>query len=114
VASAPPAPYQPRHLDWHPRIDTPEAASLNARFRQHTGVPMDQEAWRGWMAVQVAFEMAVRSAAGESDPLALSFDGHKGAPLRFSEDGHLVQPTVRLSGGRPVLVAAIDYDAFVA
>ncbi len=114
VASVTPSPYHPHDLDWHPRLDTPEAASLNARFRQHAGVPMDQDAWRGWMAVQVAFELAVRSAAGERDPLAFSFDGHKGTPLRFSEDGHLVQPTVRLSGGRPVLVAAIDYDAFVA
>jgi hypothetical protein len=95
-------------LDWHPDLATPGAGSLNARFRRRTGMPMDAAAWHGWMAVKVAFEIALR--AGEDDLLALQFDGHKGSPLHFSEDGHLVQPTVRVRAGRPELVEAIDLD----
>jgi hypothetical protein len=95
-------------LDWHPGLATPGAAALNARFLRQTGVPMDAAAWHGWMAVKVAFEVALR--AGEGDLLGLQFDGHKGAPLHFSEDGHLVQPTVRVRAGRPELVEAVDLD----
>jgi hypothetical protein len=113
VASA-----RPGHLtsvpgpDWHAALDTPEATQLNARFARRTGVAMDESAWRGWMAVRVAFETALRADAGEDDLLALRFNGHKGQRLRFSEDGHLVQPTCRLVGGRAVLAPAIDHDLF--
>ena len=93
--------------DWHPALTTPGAAALNARFERQTGVSMDAAAWHGWMAVKVAFEVALRA---EDDLLALQFDGYKGSPLHFSEDGHLVQPTVRLVGGRPQLVEAVDAD----
>jgi hypothetical protein len=93
--------------DWHPALATPGAAELNARFLRRTGVPMDAAAWHGWMAVKVAFEVALR---GEDDLLALQFEGHKGSPLHFSENGHLVQPTIRLVGGRPRLVEAFDPD----
>ena len=62
------------------------------------------------MAAKVAFEVALRADAGEDDLLALRFDGHKGQPLRFSEDGHLVQPTCRMVGGRATLVPPDDRD----
>ena len=68
---------------------------------------MDSAAWHGWMAVKVAFEVAMRA---DDDLLALQFDGHKGTSLYFSENGHLVQPTVRLVGGRPELAEAFDAD----
>ena len=54
--------------------------------------------------------MALRADAGEDDLLALQLDGHKGQPLRFSEDGHLVQPTCRMVAGRAVLTAPVDHD----
>ena len=97
-----------QRTDWHHTLATPGAAALNARFLRQTGMPMDAEAWRGWMAVKVAFELAVRGI--ETDPLELRFDGHKGSPLYFSEDGHLVQPTVRMAFGRAELVEAVDAD----
>jgi hypothetical protein len=84
--------------------------ALNARFHQRTGRSMDAAAWHGWMAAKVAFEVALRSDAGEDDLLALRFDGHKGQPLRFSEDGHLVQPTCRMMDGRATLAPPVSHD----
>lgn len=97
-------------LDWHPALAAPGAAQLNARFARHAGVPMDAAAWHGWMAIKVGFDVALRGTAGELDLLALQFDGHKGTPLHFSEDGHLVQPTVRLVDGRAHWAEPIDFD----
>ncbi len=85
-----------RARDWHPMLARSGAAQLNTRFRQHAGMAMDEAAWRGWMAVKVAHQAAMRTLAGEADLLALEFDGHKGMPLRFGEDGHLRQPTFRV------------------
>jgi len=64
------------------------------------------------MAVKVAFEVALRADAGEDDVHILQFDGHKGEPLHFSEDGHLMQPTVRVSDGFVELVAPHHSDSF--
>ena len=100
---------EPR-LDWHWTLDTPAAVHLNARFLRRTGRPMDEPAWRSWMAAKVAFEVALRADAGEDDLLVLQFDGHKDQPLRFSEDGHLVQPTCRMVGGRATLAPPVDRD----
>lgn len=93
--------------DWHHKLTTPGAAALNARFERQTGMRMDAAAWHGWMAVKVAFEVALRA---EDDLLTLRFEGHKGTSLHFSENGHLVQPTVRVVGGRPELIDAFDPD----
>lgn len=99
-------------LDWHPALASPGAAELGARFACRAGAPMDEAAWRGWMAVKVAFEVALRAESGEDDLHILQFDGHKGEPLHFSEDGHLVQPTVRVSDGFVELVAPHESDPF--
>lgn len=99
-------------LDWHPTLDTPEAIALTTRFARRTGVPMDEAAWRGWMAVKVAVDVALRAEAGEDDLLALRVDGHKGVPLRFSEDGHLIQPACAMVNGRAVFGPAVDHDLF--
>jgi hypothetical protein len=90
--------------DWHPALTRSGAAQLNARFMQHAGAPMDEAAWRGWMAVKVAYETAMRLHAGEPDLLALEFDGYKGSPLRFAEDGHLRQPTFRTGADARLVV----------
>jgi hypothetical protein len=84
-----------RVVDWHPDLDRFGADSLNLRFRRRFGRPMDERAWRGWVAVKLAAELALRGP--EPNPAAklesLSFDGHKGMPLRFApRDHHLVQP----------------------
>lgn len=112
VAVSPAASWPPT-VEWHPALTRHGAASLNERFLQRTGQPMDAAAWRGWMAVKVAYDLAARRAAGEDDLLAMTLDGHKGQPLRFGDDAHLIQPTYRIvAEGRPVVVAprAIDTD----
>lgn len=112
VAASPTACW-PRTEEWHPALTRHGAASLNERFLQRTGQPMDAGAWRGWMAVKVAYDLAVRRAAGEDDLLAMTFDGHKGQPLRFGDDAHLVQPTYRVGpSGQLVVVAPrpVDFD----
>jgi hypothetical protein len=86
-----------RHVDWHPDLERFGAEQLNQRFHRRFGIPMDEPAWRGWMAVKIAAELALRAPAG-SDPATtlatMSFDGHKGEQLRFdSKNHHLVQPT---------------------
>ena len=84
--------------DWHPDLKHYGADSLNLRFRRRYDAPMDEAAWRGWMAVKIAAEVALRSPAGAVDDLqkalaTMRFDGHKGAQLGFDpQDHHLVQP----------------------
>ncbi|HEX3554102.1 MAG TPA: hypothetical protein VIA62_12825 [Thermoanaerobaculia bacterium] len=84
--------------DWHPDLKHYGADSLNLRFRRRYNAPMDEESWRGWMAVKIAAEVALRTSTGFIDDLqralaTMRFDGHKGAQLGFDpQDHHLVQP----------------------
>jgi len=89
----------PALVEWHPELRRHGASQLNERFAQAADAPMTGAAWRGWMAVKVAFECALRASAGEEDLLALRFDGHKGRLLHFADDGHLVQPVYALPAG---------------
>jgi hypothetical protein len=86
-----------RHVDWHPDLERFGAEQLNERFRRRFGIPMDEPAWRGWMAVKIAAELVLRAPAGSDPATALatmSFDGHKGESLSFDpKDHHLRQPT---------------------
>ena len=79
------------HVDWSPDLERFGAEQLNQRFRRRFGIPMDEQSWRGWMAVKIAAELALRAPAG-SDPAAalatMSFDGHKGEKLRFDPRDH--------------------------
>lgn len=80
-----------RVVDWHPDLKRFGAEQLNERFHRRFGRPMDEAAWRGWMAVKIAAEIALRG--GVLQQLKDSgFDGHKGAQLRFGEDHYLMQP----------------------
>jgi hypothetical protein len=92
-----------RVVDWHPSLQKFGADALNLRFQRRFNHPMDEAAWRGWMAVKLAAELALRypgtSAGTSADTAAvsqvneLSIDGHKGMPLRFDPKGHhLIQP----------------------
>ncbi len=110
VASAPAASQGTAARDWHPALTRSGAAQLNARFRDHAGMPMDEAAWRGWMAVKVAYEAALRARSGEDDILALEFDGYKGLPLRFAEDGHLRQPMFRTAPDARVVTVPSRLD----
>jgi hypothetical protein len=77
-----------RALEWHAALERYGAAQLNQRFEQRFGAPMDAAAWIGWMLVKIAVESALRSMHIADG----SYDGHKGAPLTFDDDGQLVQP----------------------
>ncbi len=84
-----------RVVDWHPDLDRFGADALNLRFHRRFRRPMDADAWRGWVAVKIAAELALRSSGPNpaSKIESLRFDGHKGMPLRFDPpDHHLVQP----------------------
>jgi hypothetical protein len=90
-----------RVVDWHPNLVRYGAEQLNQRFLRRFGQPMDEAAWRGWMAVKAVTETALRSPGGDlAAPLAnLRFDGHKGEPLEFDpEDHHLRQPVYVVDG----------------
>lgn len=82
-------------VDWQPGLTKFGADALNLRFRRRFNQPMDEAAWRGWMGVKLAAELALRfPGAPAPDKIGeLSLDGHKGMPLRFDpKDHHLVQP----------------------
>ena len=81
-------PKNARALAWHPSLRRYGAGELNERFMSATGVPMDEDAWFGWIAVKLVVESALRNA-----PLgAVRLDGHKGTLLRFDEHRVLRQP----------------------
>jgi hypothetical protein len=88
-------------VDWHPDLVRYGAEQLNQRFRQRFGRPMDEDAWRGWMAVKIAAEAILRNPGGDlaAALASLRFDGHKGEPLEFdSKDHHLRQPVYVVDG----------------
>jgi PQQ-dependent catabolism-associated beta-propeller protein len=80
-----------RQADWRPDLERFGAEQLNQRFRRRFGIPMDESAWRGWMAVKIAAELILRAPAG-SNPAAtlatMTFDGHKGEQLFFDPKDH--------------------------
>jgi hypothetical protein len=75
-------------VEWHPKLTKYGAEQLNARFLQRFGQPMDAAAWMSWMLVKVAVDAQLRSVALAEG----RFDGHKGVPLAFGPDRHLIQP----------------------
>lgn len=90
-----------RVVDWHPDLVRYGAEQLNQRFHQRFGRPMDEAAWRGWMAVKAVAEAALRSPGGDlaATLATLRFDGHKGEPLEFDpQDHHLRQPMYLVDG----------------
>ena len=90
----------PTALLWAPTLERYGASQINSRFRTRYRLPMDGDAWAGWVAVKIASEAALRARSTNprlilsylENPLT-SFDGHKGWPLSFrSEDHQLRQP----------------------
>ncbi len=74
--------------EWHPELRKYGAEQLNARFLQRFGQPMDAAAWISWMLVKIAVDAQLREIALPDG----RFDGHKGVPLAFGPDRHLIQP----------------------
>lgn len=92
--------------DWHHDLRKFGADALNLRFSRRFDQPMDEAAWRGWMAVKLATELALRypDAIATDRIEELSIDGHKGMPLRFDpRSHHLIQPVYLVDAGEKVL-----------
>jgi hypothetical protein len=90
-------------VDWHPSLTRFGAEQLNSRFESRFGAPMDSLAWASWLAVKIAAEMALRSTPLER----LRFDGHKGEPLWFRPEDHVLrQPLYVVAGGKVVAEVA--------
>lgn len=86
-------------VDWHPSLKRFGAEQLNSRFESRFGVPMDSLAWASWMAVKISAELALRATPLER----LRFDGHKGEPLWFRPEDHVLrQPLYVVAGGKVV------------
>jgi hypothetical protein len=95
-----------RVVEWHPDLRKFGADALNLRFSRRFEQPMDEAAWRGWMAVKLVAELALRYPdASAMDKLEeLSIDGHKGMPLRFDpRSHHLIQPVYLVNAGEKVV-----------
>jgi hypothetical protein len=75
-------------VEWHPGLTRYGAEQLNARFLERFDQPMDAAAWISWMLVKIAADAQLRGVGIASG----RFDGHKGTPLAFGDDRHLVQP----------------------
>jgi hypothetical protein len=93
-------------VDWHHDLRKFGADALNLRFSRRFEQPMDEAAWRGWMAVKLITELALRyPESSATDKLEeLSIDGHKGMPLRFDpRNHHLIQPVYLVDAGEKVV-----------
>jgi len=93
-------------VDWHQDLKKFGADALNLRFSRRFEQPMDEAAWRGWMAVKLITELALRypDAVAADKIEELSLDGHKGMPLRFDpRSHHLIQPVYLVDAGEKVV-----------
>jgi hypothetical protein len=94
--AAKPAANGARAVEWHAALEKYGAGQVNARFAERRLEAADSDVWSGWMAVKVAAEAIMRDPGRPltaSRLLAMSFDGHKGIPLRFHPiNRHLIQP----------------------
>ena len=86
--------------EWHPSLVRYGAAQLNERFARRFGSGAREDGWRAWAAVKAAAEAWLRRGDRDlaSSLRALSFDGHKGAPLSFGAGGILRHPAYLVSG----------------
>jgi hypothetical protein len=93
---------------WHPDFKKFAARDLNKRFRKAQGVPMDDDAWAGWVALKIISEAVARIQTTESARLLayirheLEFDGQKGVPHTFRDTGQLRQPLLVVQAGKLV------------
>ncbi|HEX6693696.1 MAG TPA: hypothetical protein VF035_03225 [Longimicrobiales bacterium] len=97
---------------WHPALERFGAQQLNERYRRFSNRDLDGDAWLGWLAAKLAFELPVRARTTDADSLAAfarssraRFDGHKGRALLFDGGtGVLDQPLYQRDGVPPAEV----------
>jgi ABC-type branched-subunit amino acid transport system substrate-binding protein len=107
---------------WHYDYTKFAARDLNNRFRKAQGQPMDDDAWAGWAALKLLSEAVVRVQTAEPARLLayvrdeLEFDGQKGVPQTFRNNGQMRQPLLlvedgKLVGEAPVRGVSDDLDS---
>jgi hypothetical protein len=81
---------------WGPSLERFGALELNDRYRSRWKTGMNSEAWAAWFAVKILSEAALRTRSNE--PFVIlnyirksEFDGHKGWPLTFRPEDHLLR-----------------------
>ena len=110
---------------WSPEAVKFSARDLNKRYVKRFGEPMDEYAWAGWFAARAVADTLMRNPGADSAKLlqllkADEFDGQKGDPHSFRENGQLRQPLVivsadgKLLGEAPVRGVASDLDSLGA
>lgn len=91
---------------WHPDFVKFAGRDLNKRFTKQYSAPMNSDAWAGWVATRVVAEAVVRTdsvlPADISQYLqeSLEFDGQKGVPHTFRQNGQLRQPLLLVKDGK--------------
>ena len=107
---------------WHPAAVKFSARDLNKRYTKKFGEPMDERAWAGWFAARAVADTLMRNPDADSAKLLQllkedEFDGQKGDPHSFRENGQLRQPLMIVSGEgellgeAPVRGVATDLDS---
>lgn len=110
---------------WHSAAVKFSARDLNKRYTRKFGKPMDEYAWAGWFAARAVADTLMRNPDADSQKLLQllkedEFDGQKGDPHSFRENGQLRQPLVivatdgKLLGEAPVRGIATDLDSLGA
>lgn len=109
---------------WHQDFVKFAARDLNNRFRKAHGRAMDDDAWAGWAALKMVSEAVARAQTAEPARILaylrheMAFDGQKGIPHTFRDNGQLRQPLLivqegKLMGEAPVrgVVAPTNLDS---
>ena len=93
--------------EWHPSLQRFGAQELNERYERWAHAPMSAESWAGWFATKVAAEATLRlprvTRQALVGPDAVTFDGHKGSPLRFDASGVLQQPVYLIDASGKII-----------
>ncbi len=93
---------------WHPDFKKFAARDLNNRFRKQHQHPMDSDAWAGWAALKMVSEAVARTQSAEPKQILtylreeMEFDGQKGIPHTFRDNGQLRQPLLIVEAGKLV------------
>ncbi len=93
---------------WHSDFKKFAARDLNNRFRKQFQKPMDSKAWAGWAALKMVSEAVARIQSAEPKQILtylreeMEFDGQKGIPHTFRDNGQLRQPLLIVEAGKLV------------
>jgi hypothetical protein len=84
-------------MAWHPDFVKFAGRDLNKRYMEQFSIEMDSDAWAGWAASRMVAEAVGRTGSEAPETIAdylnetLEFDGQKGVPQSFRENGQMRQ-----------------------